>query len=202
MRGHHVLRALLCLFATTLGCVSLSGEPACPPEVAREHFVPVPIDGVVPSCAEAKLGPVELHERAVTAAKGGDFELSYRYLALIHIQYPASPQDREAFALAARVFRKNYYRHRTEVGSVWVDREPQFLFGWLAQFYRGRDAYPKDQMNAMFVGMNYGIFREFLAYAKTQASENPGLSRFEFSVEKDNGIIESIEAVSSHEPSV
>jgi hypothetical protein len=49
---------------------------------------------------------------------------------------------------------------------------------------------PPAEAEALFVGMPYGYFREFLALAETR----PELSRWGVRAEDDNGIIESVAA--------
>ncbi len=190
------VRALPLLLVTSIGCAALSGESACP-EVAGETLVAVPPEGVKPTCSEARLDAQALYERAVAELKQNQPERGYRSLALIHIQYPQSEPDREVFVLAARVFQRSYFRHRAEPGSVWVGSEPQFMFGWLAQFFREGDEFPQRQVDALFLGMHYGMFRDFLAWAKENAAQPPGLSRWVLSAGKDDGIVYSVTAVRS-----
>jgi len=85
---------------------------------------------------------------------------------LIHILHPQSEQNRGAFPLAARSYRKSWAPHRTELDSIWTTSEPLFLFAWLAGFFSDRQEFPQEQMEALFLGMNYGLFRDFLAKGK------------------------------------
>jgi hypothetical protein len=183
MRRRRALWALPALLAV-IGCATHSG-------------VAVPRGGVQPTWLESWLGPETLAERADAALRKRDLELGYRYLALIHILHPESDENHEQFPLAARVFRRNHLRHRSELGSVWVTSEPRFMFGWLGQFCREQEDFPRREMELFFIGMHYGMFRDYLAYAKTSAD----LSRWTVSAEEDNGIIESLTAVRSEGPS-
>lgn len=175
-----------------LGCAG----PPCP-ESGQELAVAVPPDGVKPTCAEVRLDADQLYDRAVAELRAGQLEMGYRYLALVHVQDPHGEKDREAFLLATRVFRKLHFRHRTEADSVWVRSQPRFMFAWLAGFFRGRDGFPQDEMNAMFLGMHYQMFRDFLAWAKQRANEEPDLVRWTITAEKDDGRIESVVATPS-----
>jgi hypothetical protein len=189
---------LLLPLASGLGCVNVFGT-SCP-AIDEGSFVPVPESGIEPTCAERKLDADELNAKAIEVLKAGQLELGYRYLALIHILHPGTEQDREAFTLAARVFRKNHFRNRSLGGSVWVTGQPQFMFAWLAEFFRGQDEFPQHPVNAMFLGMHYGMFRDFQAYAVANAQQNPELARWVLSAKKDNGIVYSVTAVRSDGP--
>ena len=200
LRLHLSLLVLVPLLSTALGCAGL-GLGSCP-EIDESTFVAVPASGIEPTCAEAKQSAAELLELATNELRSSKLELGYRHLALIHILYPESEQDPEAFTLAARVFRKNHFRNRTQAGSVWVTTEPQFMFGWLASFFPAPSSketgdFPQHQVNAMFLGMHYGMFRDFVAYAAAHAPDRPELSRWAIRAEDDNGIVYSVTAVPS-----
>lgn len=147
-------------------------------------------------CTEVLRDPDQLLEAANAAIAERDLALAYRYVALIHILHPESAQSRDAFPLAARLFRKNYMRHRTELDSIWVTSEPRFMISWLAGFVRDGETFPKEPMDALFVGSNYGLFREYLAYAQN----HPRLSQWVVTAADDNGIVQEIQAVPAARP--
>ena len=144
-------------------------------------------------CTEMMRDPVELRAAADTAIAEQDLELAYRYVALIHTLHPQSAQSREAFPLAARLYHKNYSAHRSELDSVWVTSEPRFMIAWLATFFREGGEFPKAEVDALFLGQNYALFRDFLAYA----ANHPRLSQWTVSAVDDNGVIQEINAVSA-----
>jgi hypothetical protein len=178
MKAPFTARALLVLFIAALGCAALSGEPK-----QRE--------ATSAACTEVLRDPALLLELANAAIAEQDLELAYRYVALIHTLHPESEQSREVFPLAARLFKKNYMRHRTELDSIWVTSEPRFIIAWLARFFRDGGEFPQQQVDALFLGLNYGLFRDFLAYAES----HPRLSRWAVSAKDDNGIVYEITAV-------
>jgi hypothetical protein len=139
-------------------------------------------------CGEALGDPERLLELARAADAERNVELTYRYIALIHILHPGSGKSREVFPLAARAYRLSWAPHRTELDSIWVTSEPRFMIAWLAGFFQDGQPFPQEQMDALFVGMNYGLFREFLAYAQN----HPRISQWEITAEKDNGIVEKV----------
>lgn len=156
-------------------------------------FLPVLLVAVVgcatsAPCTEVLRDPDLLLEHANAAIGESDLELAYRYVALIHTLHPGSAQSRDAFPLAARLFHKNYMRHRSELDSIWVTSEPRFLVAWLAGFFQDGGEFPQEQMDALFVGLDYGVFRNFLAYAET----HPRLSRWKIAATDDNGIVQEI----------
>jgi hypothetical protein len=134
--------------------------------------------------------PQRLLEDARAAIDARDFDTAYRQLAEIRRRYPDSEQSVEAFPLAAALFHRGYFQSRhTEPTSHWVKVEPEFMLDWFASFFEHPE-FPQTQAEALFVGMHYGYFREYLAYAATR----PELSRWVVRVEDDNGMIESIVA--------
>jgi hypothetical protein len=163
--------------ATTLGCAAFSGATA-----------------TSAPCTEALRDPAELQHLADAAIAEQNWELAYRYFALIHILHPGSEKDRELFPIAAHLYRKSWAPHRTELDSIWTTSEPLFLFGWLAEFYADGQEFPQEQMDALFLGMTAGLFRDFLGYAK----DRPLISQWVISVEKNNGIVEKVTGVRSN----
>jgi len=143
----------------------------------------------------ALLGPLNpprrLLDQAHAAVEQHDLETAYQDLARIRKDHPHSPESREAFPLAAAIFKRCYFRERyAHPDSLWVTTEPGFMLDWLDSFFVGPE-FPQAEAEALFVGMHYGYFREFLAYAET----HPELSRWTVRAEDDDGIIESIAAV-------
>jgi hypothetical protein len=157
--------------AGTLGCAALSGAPA-----------------TSAPCADALRDPAKLQALSEAAATDQNWELAYRYLALIHILHPDSEENRELFPAAATLYRRSWAPHRTQLDSIWTTSEPLFLYAWLAGFFQdGRD-FPQVQMDAAFVGTSYSLFRNFIRYAK----DRPQLSRWSISAKDENGIVVSV----------
>lgn len=165
-----------------LGCAAICSAESCPEEKAAAQA-----RAVEASC-EVLGKPRLLVERAEAALKAQKLETAYQYFALLHTLHPDSPEDRKQFRLAARVFVESYFRHRIEFESAWVKTEPTFMFDWLETFFQGAEQFPQPQVEAMFIGMHYGMFRDFLAYA----SSHPDIVAWTITATKDNGIIESI----------
>jgi hypothetical protein len=160
------------LFAAVLlaGCATLNGSPASQP------------------FAEVIADSTRLKELAEAQAADQNFELAYRYLALIHILHPQSAENREVFPLAAAFYRKSWAPHRTELDSVWTTSEPVFMFGWLAGFFVDAQEFPQGQVEALFLNMNYGLLRDFIAYGRSR----PYVALWTISADKDNGIVQKI----------
>ena len=134
--------------------------------------------------------PGRLLEQARSAIEREDLEAAYRDLAEIRKRYPDSAESREAFPLAAAIFRSSYFRDRyRQPGTHWLTSEPRFMLDWFASLLAGPE-FPQAEAEALFVGMPYGYFREFLALAEAR----PELSRWGIRADDDNGIIESVAA--------
>jgi hypothetical protein len=161
------------LLVATSGCVTVSreaGEPA--------------------SCQALLDDPSWLRAQADAALAEKNLEVAYRYLAWIEALHPESPESTEAFPLTARLFKTLYHRNRyTRPDSIWLTSEPVFLFQWLARYF-GNDDFPREQAQALFVGLPYGFFREFVAFSESQ----PNLRGWTLSAEEDNGIVTAISA--------
>jgi len=137
--------------------------------------------------------PGRLLEQARSAIEQEDLEAAYSDLAEIRKRYPDSAESREAFPLAAAIFRNGYFRDRyRQPGSHWLTSEPDFMLDWFAFLLEGTE-FPQAEAEALFVGMPYGYFREFLALVEAR----PGLSRWGIRANDDNGIIESVAAGSA-----
>lgn len=131
-----------------------------------------------------------LLEQAREAIERKEFDTAYRDLAEIRKRYPGSAESREAFPLAAGIFKSSYLRQRhTQPDSPFVRSEPGFMLDWFAAFLAGPD-FPQAEAEALFVGMPYGYFREYLALAESR----PELSGWAIRAQDDNGIIETITA--------
>jgi hypothetical protein len=134
--------------------------------------------------------PGRLLEQARAAVEQKDLEAAYRDLASIRERYPDSAESRESFPLAAAIFQNGYFRDRyRQPDSHWVTTEPGFMLDWLGSFLAGPE-FPQAEAEALFVGMPYTYFREYLA----RAAAGPALSRWEIRAEDDDGIIESVAA--------
>jgi hypothetical protein len=178
MQVHPCLRVLSAfLVMSALGCATASRGPASPSDSDL-------------SCKELLGQPASLLAQGRAALEQKQPELAYRYLALLQTLHPGSPESQEAFPLAASLFKGAYRLHRySDPDSVWLTSEPVFMFQWLARFFEGE--FPQEQMEALFTGMNYGLVRDFSAFAASR----PKLAQWELQVEKDNGIVESIRGV-------
>ena len=157
--------------AGALGCATLSGAPA-----------------ESTSCSDALRDPDKLQALAEAASRDQNWELAYRYLALIHIFHPGSEKDRELFPAAATLFRRSWAPHRAELDSIWTTSEPQFVYAWLAGFFRDGGEFPQAQMDGLFVGTSYSLFRNFARYAQ----DRPQISRWKISAEDENGIVTEV----------
>jgi hypothetical protein len=178
-RGAALIAAL---FVATggLGCAALSGSSA-----------------TSAPCADALRDPDELQALAEAAGRDQNWELAYRYLALIHILHPGSEQDRASFPAAATLFRRSWAPHRAELDSIWTTSEPLFVYAWLAGFFRDGGEFPQEQMDVLFVGTSYSLFRNFARYAQ----DRPQISRWRISAEDENGIVTKVTGSPPQPPS-
>lgn len=147
--------------------------------------------GLALGCATLGAGePGQLRDAAQVQLDAGDLEGAYRTLARIRIEHPDSPEAREVFPAAARIFKREWWRHRyREADSPWLTSEPAFLFDWLASFYAG-DAFPQREAEFLLLGMPVGFLRDY----QTFAAARPELARWRITGEDDNGVLESIAA--------
>jgi hypothetical protein len=131
-----------------------------------------------------------LLDQSYAAIEQREFEAAYDRLAEIRTRYAHSAESREAFPIAASIFRQSYFLYRyQEPASRWVGPERRFMLEWFASFFPA-DEFPQAEAEALFVGMHYGYFRDFLKFA----AGRPELASWSVSAEKDNGIVESIAA--------
>lgn len=116
---------------------------------------------------------------------------AYRYLADLHALHSESPEDAEAFSMAASLFQRLYFQNRhSHPDSIWMTSEPIFMFQWLASFCDD-DSFSQSHLDSLFRGMPYDFSRDFTAF--TLRSHK--LSRWTLRVQEDNGIIESVDAI-------
>jgi hypothetical protein len=128
-----------------------------------------------------------LRDEADALLAARDEEAAYRRLALIRTRHPDSPEAREVFPAAAIVFKRQWWKRRySEPESPWLTTEPAFLFAWLESL--AGDGFPQQDAERLLVGMPYGFFEEYVAFAAT----SPTLGAWQLEVEKDNGILEAI----------
>lgn len=139
-------------------------------------------------CVAALRDPDTLQALSEAASAEQNWELAYRYLALIHILHSDSEKNRELFPAAATLFRRSWAPHRAELDSIWTTSEPLFVYGWLAGFFSDGGDFPQHQMDALFVGTSYSLFRSFLGYAK----DRPHISQWAISAEDENGIVTKV----------
>jgi hypothetical protein len=120
---------------------------------------------------------------AEAASAEQNWELAYRYLALIHILHPAAKRTASCFPAAATLFRRSWAPHRAELDSIWTTSEPLFVYAWLAGFFSNDAEFPQQQMDALFVGTSYSLFRNFVATRRTDRSSREWV----ISAEDENG---------------
>jgi hypothetical protein len=131
----------------------------------------------------------ELVAEAEAAYTRSDFETSYARAKAVRLDHPASPERDQAFALACASWKLLYHRDRyASLDSPWVAIEPAFLFDWLASYFG--EASPEEPARLLFVGVPYGVYRDFEAFAR----KRPDVSRWALRVEDDNGIVRQVTA--------
>jgi hypothetical protein len=126
---------------------------------------------------------------AEAAYARSDFETSYARAKAVRLERPSSPERDQAFALACGSWKLLYHRDRyASPDAPWVVTEPAFLFDWLASYFG--ETSPEEPARLLFVGVPYGVYRDFEAFART----HPDISRWALRVEDDNGIIRHVTA--------
>jgi hypothetical protein len=166
-----MLGVVVSMAAGAIGCATLSGAPA-----------------TSAPCSDVPRDPDQLSALAEAASAEQNWELAYRYLALIHILHPESEKNRELFPAAATLYRRSWAPHRAELDSIWTTSEPLFMYAWLAGFFSDGGEFPQEQMNALFFGTSYSLFRNFMEYAKAR----PRVSQWVITAHEENGIVDQI----------
>lgn len=137
--------------------------------------------------------PALLVDQADAALAREDWPLAYRYLALIHTLHPESEENDAMYPVAARLFRRNWFRSRyTAPQSVWHTSEPVFMFQWLAEYFpeQADGSFPQKRAEQLLVGMPY----RFAGYWDDYARSRPKLARWKITASEDNGIIDALTA--------
>lgn len=171
-------------------CASFAGAAALLLATGCAYYRPYSMGGE-PRVPEAIAHPRILLAQAEQARDRGDPELAYRYLALIRILHPESPESAEAFPEAIRLFKYLYNRDVKHANwdSVWVTSEPYFVFQWLGDESAGEE-FPQETMDRLFVRSSYGLFRLFQSYSANRAP----FRQWDIRAQDDNGTIESVTA--------
>jgi hypothetical protein len=146
--------------------------------------------GLVLGCATFSQEPARLLAQGKTLLDEKRWEESYGAFREIRSEYPHSPEAADAFPFAARVFRLLYSRNRYTPDSRWTTTEPRFMFEWLETFFGG-DEFPQVMVETLVQGMPYAFYEDFQSFAATR----PQIARWTLTVTKDNGLIDTIEAV-------
>lgn len=145
------------------------------------------------SIGETLDDPRLLRAAADQALKEDDPELAFRYLALLETQHPGSPESRELYPAAARLYQRIYYRNRIPSPKAsWMNYDHTLMYFWLSQFFESSDRFPQEQVDLLLVGLPYNVFEEFAAYARVR----PRLFQFwGFEAIADNGKTESVKGI-------
>jgi len=149
----------------------------------------------VPGCARPAAPwssdrPAARLAEARAAVSEDDLPAAYRALKEIRERHPESAEADEAYPLAAGVFKALWRRTRyREPDSVWHTTEPEFMYAWLADFYRG-GTFPREPVETLLLGLPWSFSQRFLAWAETR----PETARWEHDVVEDNGIVEAVTA--------
>lgn len=143
------------------------------------------------ACASLGFGPRAQLDDARAAMARGDAEAGYALLGRLEQEHPGSPESREGFPLAAECFHVLYARQRIQdPASPWMTEEPEFMFRWLAGFFRSGEP-PQQAVDVLFGGVSVDLFRQFERYAKTE----PSLARWKLRAEDDNGIVSAVQVI-------
>jgi hypothetical protein len=150
--------------------------------------------GDCPSSIEETLDdPKLLRAAADQALKQDDPELAFRYLALLETLHPGSPDSRELYPAAAKLYQRAYYRNRIpNPKASWMHYDHAVMYFWLSQFFESPDRFPQEQVDLLLVGMPYNVFEEFTAYAEVR----PRLFQFwGFEATADDGKVETVKGI-------
>jgi len=175
MHRRHLLWMLPILLLPALGCATPPGQPgACPKSIQ-----------------EVLADPRLLREVGDAAVKNGDYEMAYRYVALLQTLHPESAEAQDLYPAAAKLFKRAYLRNRIKhPKSVWVNSEPAFMFQWLASFFEeGGETFPQEQADLLFLGMPYNVWEEFERYAEGRRKL---FAYWQLQATADDGKIESV----------
>jgi hypothetical protein len=134
--------------------------------------------------------PRLLREKADQELREDDWPLAYRYLELLLVLHPDSPDTRELYPAAAKLFKRGYFRHRIGAPeSSWLHFDHVLMFYWLSRFFESPDVFPQEQVDLLLLGMPYDFFQEFAGYA---AARPRLFERWTFSATEDNGRIDAV----------
>lgn len=145
--------------------------------------------------ADLMSDPALLLENARAAIAKNEVAVAYQLLAAIHALHPDSPEDIEAYPIAASLFVRLYMKKRfSDPGSVWVRSEPTFMFAWLAALFG--EEFPRKQVDDLIKGVPYALASDFLAFAKS----DPRTRDWEITIREDDGIVDAITARRREKP--
>jgi hypothetical protein len=159
--------------------------------MSRPHpIVLALLASLIGGCALLGLGePRRLLDQGTDSFQAKDFDAAYRDLSEIRRRYPESSESRQAFPIAASAFKRIYFRDRLTQNehTGHLAEMSAFMIDWFGSFFGGPE-FPEAEARALFLGMPYTLFQEFMARAETR----PEISRWSPRAEKDDGIIQSI----------
>jgi hypothetical protein len=141
-------------------------------------------------CATFSHEPERLLAQGRTELGEKRFAQAYETFHEIRATYPHSPEAADAFPLAAQAFQGMYARTRFTADSRWSTTETRFMFEWLETYFGG-DEFPQISFQRLVQGMPYEFFEQYEAFAASR----PNLARWHLEVTKDNGLVDTIEAV-------
>jgi hypothetical protein len=174
-RPPRLLPLLAILLLACSGCASLAGGGG---------------GGCPPSADQILDDPRLLREKADEKLREDDWPLAFRYLELLLVLHPESPETRELYPAAVRLFKRGYLRNRVGAPeSPWLHYDHALMYYWLSRFFESPDVFPQEQVDLLFLGMPYDFFREFTAYA---AARPRLFERWLFAATEDNGRIDSV----------
>jgi len=135
------------------------------------------------------IGDPALLLRAVASR---DFELDraqrFHLLHLVGLLHPGSQESRDAFVLAAKTFKPLWYTTRYETPRPeWQEAAPLALFYWLDAL--ATESFPKREADMLLLRMPVAFYRSYEEFA----SGSRWLSKYPLLMEKDNGLVRSIE---------